>query len=479
MTLNRESYLAAVLQEHQTRQNKGRWLKELCFDKQLEFITDTHRWKTACCGGRAGKTVADAAYLINAANSKPRSVALYLTLSRNNAKKLVWPELLNINSTYKLGGIPNESDLSLKMQNGSFIYASGASHAKEIEKFRGLPLVLCIIDEIQSFPSYVQRLIDDVVSKRLFDFNGTLALTGTPGPTPAGYFYDTCQNIQYKHFHWTMFDNPWIQIKSGKTPQLLLDEEMQRKGVTLDDPSIQREVFGKWTLDTNALVFRYDLNKNHYEELPQFPKPWSHIIGVDLGYDDADAIAVIGWNEASPATYLVAEEIQQKQGITELALKIESLIARYNPIRIVMDTGGLGKKIAEEIRTRYAIPIMAAEKVRKFEFIELLNDAMRTSRFYANRKSRFAHDSQLIEWDRDPERVSETPKIRDSYHSDICDAVLYAFRECLHWLHEPEPARIEPATPEWYAREVQRMEDTALEMLRNSKQESEPDWGWG
>lgn len=452
-------------------------VEDLCFDKQLEFINHPSRFKTACCGGRAGKTVADAAYLFKSAQEKKGSVSLYITLSRTNAKKLIWPEILKINENYKLGAKVNESDLSVRLANGSFIYASGADKKGEIEKFRGLPLGLAIIDEVQSFKSYVQELVDDVITKRLFDYSGTLAMTGTPGAVPIGYFHDACISPNYSHFHWTMFDNPWIRIKSGKNPQDLLEEELARKGVTLDDPSIQREVFGKWVMDTTALVFKYDERLNHYDVEPGALNLTSYIIGVDLGFDDSDAISIIGWSESDPKAYLVYEQVASKQGITELAQRLAELVAIYKPIRVVMDTGGLGKKIAEEITKRFEIGITAAEKVRKFEYIELLNDAMRTGRFKAKKDSQFAKDTKLVEWDRD----SQQPKIKDSFHSDICDSTLYSFREALHWLYEVPPEVIEPRSEKWFKKQEEKMEEAAHEAVFNREEDPlviQDNWEW-
>lgn len=449
----------SLIEAYLAQSNKTFALEDLCFDKQLEFIRDAHRFKTACCGGRAGKTVAAAAYLFHSAQLKPGSVSLYITLTRLNAKKLVWPELLKIKEQFNLTCKVNESDMSIRLPNGSFIYASGADKKQEIEKFRGLPLGLCIIDEVQSFKSYIQELIDDVITKRLFDYSGTLALTGTPGPVPVGYFYDACQSPTYQHFHWTMFDNPWIEKKSGRKPQALLQDELNRKGVDIHDASIQREVFGKWVLDSNALVFRYDAVRNHFDkrDLPTLiPNP-SFVIGVDLGYDDADAISVIGWGTGSSKAYLVEELVTKKQGITELAKDIDRLVRRYNPLRVVMDTGGLGKKIAEEIQKRYTIAVTAAEKQRKFEFIELLNDALRTGNFYADKDGDFAYDCGKVEWDRD----SVEPKIKDTYHSDIADSTLYAYREALHWLYEAPIPQPKQGTDAWFQKEVEEMEEAA------------------
>ncbi len=450
-------------------------IDKYCFDKQLEFINHPSRWKTACCGGRAGKTVGDAAYLIKEAMAFERCVTLYITLSRTNAKKLIWPELKIINETFDLGGIPNESDLSMKFGE-SFIYASGASAKNEIERFRGLPLRLAIIDEVQSFPSYVQALIDDVISKRLFDFNGTLALTGTPGPVPSGYFYDACQNMAYAHFHWTMFDNPWIEKKSGKKAQDLLNEELARKGVDINDPSIQREVFGKWVTDTTSLVLHYNATINHYDELP--PAGYEHIMGIDLGFKDADAICILGHSNKSATTYLVDEVITAKQGLTELFDQVERLRNVYQPYKIVIDTGGLGLKIAESMRSRYGIPVQAAEKVRKFENLELFNDSLRTGNFKAKKTSRFAQDAMLLEWDKDKQRPDKKV-ISERFHSDIIDAALYAWRESPAYSYQKPKALPKYGSKEWAEQEEREMERQAFERAeRNLSNDEDNELGF-
>ena len=46
-------------------------------------------------------------------------------------------------------------------------------------------------------------------------------------------------------------------------------------------------------------------------------------MGIDLGFDDADAIAVLAWHEDRPETYLVDEIVVPQQGITELVKQID------------------------------------------------------------------------------------------------------------------------------------------------------------
>lgn len=458
-----------ILAELIARQHSKFDIGSFCFPEQLRFIKDESRFKTAVCSRRAGKTIACAADLVSTALQNPGVVALYITLSRKNAKRIIWPELLSINKQFDLRGHPNETDLSLKFPNGSVIYVSGAKDKGEIENFRGLPLKKVYVDECQSFRPYIEELIDDVLSKALFDYAGTLCLTGTPGVVPVGYFYNSSQSDRWSHHVWTMFQNPHLERKSGKNPMQLIIEDCERMGVSIDSPKIQRECFGKWVVDADSLIFNYDEKKNHFDELPRVPGKWRYIIGVDLGHDDADALAVIAYHENVKAAYLVDEIVKTKQGITELSDALERLVAQYDPDRIVMDTGGLGKKIAAEIQRRRSIPIQAAEKSRKLEFIELLNDAMRTGRFYASRGSRFAQDCYLVERDRDKTRIDKIV-ISEKYHSDICDAVLYAFRESLHWLSEPVKPKPKPTDPEYFAAEEREMEQTLIRELEAQKE---------
>ena len=246
--------------------------------------------------------------------------------------------------------------------------------------------------------------------------------------------------------------------------------DCKRMCVTIDHPNIQRACFGKWAVDTDSLIFKYDPLINHFDNIPTTRGQWSYVIGVDVGHDDADAIAVIGWNEYDTRAYLIEEIIKTKQGVTELADALDALVLTYKPLKIVMDTGGLGKKIAAEITRRRAIAVAPAEKSRKMEYIELLNDAMRTARFFAKKTSAFAQDCFLVERDDDKTTVDKIV-VSDRYHSDIGDAVLYAFRESLHWLSEPEEKHVPHGTPEWRIREEREMEEAAEAMLEQQNQD--------
>jgi len=460
-------------------------LEDFLFDKQLKFVTDPRPYKIAVCSRRSGKTVACAADLVCTALKFKEINCLYITLSRANAKKLVWKEILKINHKYKLEGQVDLVELSINFPNGSTIYLSGAKDASEIEKFRGMALKKVYIDEAQSFREYIRELIEDVLDAALMDHDGDLNLIGTPAPIVAGYFAECAGVVQGKEemndawavHGWTYFDNPYIPITSGKTHRQLLERVMKRRGVTEDDPTIQREFFGKWVNDPESLWIRYYADKCHFQELPTDPKKkWNYIMGIDLGFVDSDAIAVLAWSADSPDTYLVEEEIAEKQDLTSLVEQIRALQVKYGCYKLVIDEGGLGKKLAEEMRRRYMLPVQPADKTRKQENVAFLNDSLRTGRFKAKSGSRFAQDTRLVEIDKDKSRPDKIV-ISDKFHSDIIDAVLYAFKESPAYAYVAPKQPTIPGTIQWNREVEDRMFEAELSGLTAEKERMEGGYG--
>jgi hypothetical protein len=441
------------------------------FPEQLAFIKDPSSNKLAVCSRRSGKTIACAADLVETALATPNVVCLYITLSRNNAKKIIWREIKKINRDYKLAGDENLSELSITFPNHSIIYLSGAKDTNEIEKFRGLALKKVYIDEAQSFREYIKELIDDVLAPALMDYAGTLVLIGTPGPIPTGYFHDSAlPTSNWSKHSWTFWNNPFILAKSKMTHKQMLDRELKRRGVSEEDPSIQREWYGKWVQDSDSLLYHYDPNRNHYASLPGIlPRKYSYIMGIDLGFDDADAIAILAYEDNSPNTYLVEEKVVAQQGLSELVEQIQFLRSKYDISKIVIDQGGLGKKLAEEMRRRHSIPVEPADKARKMEHIAFLNDHLRTGRFKAKSDSKFAQDSYLVEIDKE-KSTSDKIKVSDKYHSDILDAALYAFVASPAFAYQ-EPIKGPPiGSKEWADKLQDDMFEQGLEHFKKQEE---------
>src|SRR6185312_12471965 len=440
-------------------------IEKFLFAEQLAFVRDPERYATACCSVRAGKTTACAADLIDTALSLPGTVGCYITLARTSAERIVWPELKKICREYAIPAKFNEVKLSIHLPNGSTIYLFGANDEAEIEKIRGLSNVaLVYLDESQAMRAHIKELVEDIVVKRLYDTNGRCRMIGTPGPVLGGYYYDCCHSGQWSHHHWTMHQNPWLQKKSGKTPDELIAQDCLRKGVTLEDPSIQRECFGRWKLDPNALLLLYDAAINDFLELPT--GKLTYILGIDLGVRDADSLSLLAFSDSSPVTWLVEEIVIPNQLTDDLAKLIKDLMKKYPIAKMPTDTGGLGLKIAEDLKSRYGLPIEAADKREKMANYKHLNNALRTGIFRARKTSRFAQDCNILERDDDK---STPDKIVVKGHSDAVDSCLYAFKLSPAYAYVPPPTKPKPGTPEYLKEQEEQHLQSAMEQVKREK----------
>jgi hypothetical protein len=144
---------------------------------------------------------------------------------------------------------------------------------------------------------------------------------------------------------------------------------------------------------------------------------------------------------------------------------------QYDITKIVVDTGGLGKKISEELTRRYRIAVQPAEKIRKIEYIELMNDCLRTGKLKASRNSVFAMDCMRVEWDLD-RSTPDKKVISRRFHSDICEAVLYAWRESYSYSHVPDKVKPVYGSKEWELEETARLEAEAEEFFKNQEEDN-------
>lgn len=463
MAINKQALLSELQKRKQKSERPVFDFKKFTFEAQYKFFRELKgRFGTAVCSRRAGKTVGIAADALDIAQTESGVNLLYITVTQQAARAIIWGDLLKIIEEYEIDCKTDNTRLTITFPNKSVIYIAGAKDRTEIEKYRGWKIRRCYIDECQSFRSYIEELISDVIIPALRDLRGELFLTGTPGVVKAGTFYEYSTSKNWDNHHWTAFENVHMHNPPKVDLNITLAEERVIRGIDETDPSYIRESYGRWIDDLDRLVFKFNKSKNVYTELPK-EGTWTYIIGVDIGYNDSDAIAVLGFNSHVKKVFIVDEFVKNKLNITDLVKHVRRFKDEYDPIKIVMDAGALGKKIQEEIRQRHGIHMEAAQKNRKVEFIELLNDDLRTGKLLSFNKSLFEEDCMLVTWDKESQiRNPERPKISDTYHSDICDAVLYAWRECMHYLSEKPIQPPKPHTNEYMdemeAKEAEKMQ---------------------
>jgi hypothetical protein len=437
------------------------------FPAQNKFILDNASFIDAQCSRRAGKSSGLAIRFFNTMNKYPGATCRYLALTGDSARDIMWPVLEELDDKYKIGLKFIPSRLTVINPLGGKLRLYGADMKNFIRRLRGNKSPGTAVDEAQEFGSHLEYLVDDVLTPMMIDFpDSWLAITGTPGPIPMGYFFEITNNKKhgYSHHEWDLLQNPYLP-----DPQAFLNKLISDKQWDANHPTLLREWRNKWVLDLESLWIKYKDNVNHFDSLPSNIRQWNYILGVDIGYRDADAFAVLAWSEHSPSTYLIEEIVTKKQDITGLRQQIETLRKSYSFHKMVMDTGGLGKKIAEELKERYGIPLEAADKLRKQENVEILNDALRLGNFKANKDGQFAQDTYLIQvdWDKStPDKII----IRKKPHSDIIDAVLYAFKESPAYHYKDPVVMPKVGTAEYDRLQEEQHVQAAMEKVKRDNE---------
>jgi hypothetical protein len=402
-------------------------LRSSLFDKQLAYVADTTDIVAALCTRRAGKSVAGFVSLYLTGMKHPNTVLPYITLTRRSAKNIIWPVIREMNHKHKLGIEMKEAELSAVLPNGARIDLHGADTEAFIERLLGGKYPGVIIDEAQAFGTHLDRLVFDVLQPATMDFQGYIKLQGTPGPVPAGLFYDLTKEGAKCH-RWSVIDNPYIPHAENWIEKL-----KEKRKWTEDNPTFLREYRGKWVLDPDSLVYKVLKSRNSYAQLPA--GDWHHIIGIDYGWADQTAFGVIAWCKQQPCAYI--RKVYGKSHLTpsQIAVTLRSLMKEYDADYIIADTGGLGKSITEEMRQRYSLPMRPAEKTEKATAIEILNGDLIDSRIFIHEscQSYFDQAAQLT-WETTSNKRVENPNLPN----DLLDVVCYLHRMSRHYWHEPK-----------------------------------------
>ena len=435
------------------------------FGLQRDFISDPSKLKAALCGRRAGKTYAICYYLIQEAFRAPESICAYIGLSRISAKRLMWAALKRANRQFKLNMRFNNAELIVTLPNHSQIFLAGANDEGDIDKLRGSAYRLVALDECASFGPHIDTLVEEVIEPALLDYDGTLALIGTPNAACRGLFYKatTDKNYGYSLHHWTVLNNPHIPKARS-----WLDERMLKHGWDEDNPIYLREWLGRWVRSDDSLVYKYGGSRNSYDVLPTSEYDFNYILGLDLGFEDATAFVVCAYAEDRPELYVVEAYKQSHMIPSQIAAKIQEYHAAYKIDITVADTGGLGKSIVEEFRHRYGLPVRAAEKSKKGSYIEMMNSDFQRGLIKVSPHSPIVDEWQLLQWKDD--RKKEDPR----YDNHLADACLYAWRESRHYRYAGEPI-----TPPAYGTDAywERVEASMFkESLRKTNSEAGSWW---
>lgn len=443
--------------EKASKSDTAELIYESLFQKQKDFIDHPAKEKVARCGRRAGKSTGGLGGLAINALRHPGTAYLYAGLTRRSAKRIGWKALKALNQKFNLNLEFNATDLTATFPSGSEIIFIGLDDLDAAESLRGEKFRIILLDESASYGPHLKYIVEEVLTPMLMDEDGALWWMGTPSAACAGPFFDAdikAPKAEVPSFHWTCLDNPFIPHA-----ERWLATYRKKKGWSEDNPIYLREWLGLWRKDESSLVYRYDEDRCRGVLSPQLT--WNYILGVDLGYDDATAIVVVAYSESSPNLYVVDEFKKSQMIPSTVADKVREFQVRYSPVATVVDTGGLGKSIAEEMKQRHNVQLKPAEKNKKREYIELMNsDLFEGQVKFTSAVPLLKGEISMLQWDEDRKHEAA------GFENHLCDALLYAWRESGHWGYKRPADKIHDGTDAWAA---QHERDLAERMQAEEK----------
>lgn len=428
------------------------------FAVQSRFITDPSRKKAAICTRRAGKTNGVARMMLKALHEAPSGDILYLGLTKNTVRRLMWEPILKLlNRSLGINAEPNETTMSLKLSETSHIYCLGAdADEEEMQKLLGGKYKLVVIDEAQSFRIDMHKLVNQVLRAALSDLRGTICLTGTPDDLTHGLFYDiTRQDGRrldgWSVHEWSAADNPYMkaawadEIAEIKTEHPLAHEL----------PWFQRMYLGKWVTDSDALVYKFNSSVNTVTRLPD--QEYTYVLGIDLGFNDASAFTLFAYSDRDPCLYVVENSKYTGLIVAEVADIIKNYRDRYQISYLPCDPAS--KQVVEELKQRYQIPLISAEKSEKDRYIEMMNSDFRQGliKLVDDRTKTLQEEYMGLIWDKTAARKIEHPSCKN----DAADSALYGWRLCRQYLYEAQIKRqksAEEVIDDFWEQEAEKLE---------------------
>lgn len=411
-----------------------RLIKQL-YDKQREIAYDKFiSRKIIATSRRAGKTNLAARLLVDYC-IEPNTPCLYIHTKAENCMTQCWPLILEAAKEIELAIEKADSQsMIVTFTNGSYIKLYGNKDKSSAPLLRGGKYKLIIIDEAQDQRNMVE-LVEDVCEPMLIDYkNSCLILQGTPPRRPKTYFEKIWNSTGWKHYHFTMSDNPFLPEDTESYIKALAE----RKNIPIDDPLILREYRGEFVFDTTAQVFRgYRTYDGENDPLINFPI--DHVyIGNDYGWAADNAIIGVACNTVQKKGYVFFEEKFSHANVTDIinsnkrALEAgKKLLIKYNGslnnIAIYGDTSDTS--IIYEMATVHSMPAYQCYKYDKETALAQLSEFCCTGQILIPKGGVLEDDFMQTLYERDDDD-NIIPVINDDiYHPDAAMALLYASRQ--------------------------------------------------
>lgn len=266
---------------------------------QSQIAKDLHRFRVVNIGRRGGKTTLAGEEIKGMAWFKT-SRSCYIAPTYQQARDIIWEslkkELLPISISI------NESRLEIKVRNAnkeeSIVMLRGW---ESVETLRGQAFDLLVLDEVAMMRNFSIHW-EEVIRPTLTDRKGIALFISTP--KGFNHFYDLynkeAKDADYKSFHFTSYDNPYIPKEEIDKARLEMTEDRFAQEYLADFRKTEGLVYKQF--DRSKHVYSSDNKDDNYKEFEKYEK----LAGLDWGFTHPAAVITV--EKTYNGTYFVDNE---------------------------------------------------------------------------------------------------------------------------------------------------------------------------
>lgn len=434
------------------------------FREQMAVARSVARLIAVLTSRRAGKTQFAVTKLLITALLNPYSQCLYVALTRPSAKRIAWDLFQKLNRKYKLGLQFKESELVIVAPNKSKIWLLGADQPNWIERVYGQAFYAVVVDEAGSYEVNMHKFVHQVLRPTTIDTLGSIYLIGTPQDNTRTFFYDLTrpeveERVPGWEVHtWNTLDNPHMRAQWEQE----IEELKAANPLVETTPWFRMHYLGQWVVDQKGNVYLFSRHQN-VGPAPEKLDTYQTIMGIDFGWDDAQAFTVGCYSEKDPVFYVLESYKEKGMTLDKAADRIREYQRRYPGIILVGDPAR--KQLFMELVVRFGLPVQVAEKAEKHAWIELINTDMVLGKVRVveprcgqlvdellKLKKHYKRSDEVGDWEEHPKQPN-----------DCCDCLLYAWRYARHWAYKEPEKQLVPGSPEAIGRLADQMIEQEME----------------
>jgi PBSX family phage terminase large subunit len=247
---------------------------------QKAVWADQHRYKVINCGRRAGKSTISAIKLLHYATENAGSVVWYVAPTYKQAKNIMW-DMLSELIPKQIIRKKNETELTIILVNASKISLKGAETP---DSLRGVHIDLAVFDEVAFFDGW--DTVWHVMRPTLIDSKAECWFISTPNGF--NHFKDMAdkQDEDWKYFHYTSYDNPFLD-----------KDELDKTRGEMDEDSFAQEMLGEFR-KMSGLIYKEFNRKIHMVDVDptKFTSDWTFTRALDFGFAHKTALGYFAIN---------------------------------------------------------------------------------------------------------------------------------------------------------------------------------------